>query len=139
MRRVDEICAEMVVRNSGWAKMRYAAILLHAIPGVTIQTSLWDSLRTPARQNRTDEGQGQAYTACYRATLRGQEAAVLVQYPPVRDELFPGAEPPDGTHWAGNEELVALGRALGGTFQSKKRERRRSRRNGGDMGKHLSG
>ncbi|OJT03878.1 hypothetical protein TRAPUB_5439 [Trametes pubescens] len=117
-RKVNDTCAEIVVRNEGWGKMRYAAILLHAIPRVTVEMGLWEALRSPNRGGWGEEYPPQTYTACLPAPHRGNKAAELASYPPVVEEQLAGLDEGEGTRWASNGELGELGRAVGGVFQT---------------------
>ncbi|EIW58186.1 uncharacterized protein TRAVEDRAFT_47359 [Trametes versicolor FP-101664 SS1] len=119
-RKVNDVCAEVIVRNEGWGRMRYAAILLHAMPRTTIEAGLWDALRSPniRKGDWGEEYPPQNYVTCLPAPHRGDKAVDLASYPPIIEKQLAGPGGGEGTRWASDEELGELGRAVGGIFQT---------------------
>lgn len=128
-RKVNDVCAEVIVRNEGWGRMRYAAILLHAMPRTTIEAGLWDALRSPniRKGDWGEEYPPQNYVTCLPAPHRGDKAVDLASYPPNNREAArgPGRR---GRHEMG------VGRGTGRARESRRRDFPDGHKGEGDQG-----
>ncbi|KAH9851559.1 hypothetical protein C2E23DRAFT_732861 [Lenzites betulinus] len=112
-RRVDSLCAEILIRNMGPGRPKYVAILIHALPGIIIGKDLMGKLRSPTAKATGWEGLVTASTNCYWEEGR----LVMAQYPPVIERNVVDETLEEG--WlTSKRELGELSRRMGVSFQS---------------------